>query len=205
MSPTQTASHAPRVSTFKPTNLLDGYALDRIEYRVGRLVKLFRLGDADADDLRQELALELVKAADRFDPALATRRTFVSRALDRSYRHIYRRLRARQRHGVMSPMPISLMEDFHPVINDPRSGDLSDQARAELRIDLAPALASLPRHLQQICEVLKTHTPREAADHLGIHRSTIYRAIKEIRSHFTRCGLGDPARRHATDSRLTQI
>ena len=102
----------PADSTDQPTNLIDDYALDRIEFRVGRLTRLFRLNDADADDLRQELALELVKAADRFDPALATRRTFVNGALDRCYRHICRRFRARQRHSAMSPAPVSMTENF---------------------------------------------------------------------------------------------
>ena len=172
-------------------NLIDDYALERIEFRVGRLTRLFRLNDADADDLRQELALELVKAADRFDPALATRRTFVNGALDRGYRHICRRLRARQRHSAMSPAPVSMTENFHPVTNDPRSGELSDQERAELHMDLAPAISSLPRHLQEICELLKTRSPREVAEHLGVHRSTIYRAMRDIRNVFIECGLDD--------------
>ena len=176
-----------------PPDLIDDYARDRIDYRVDRLARLLRPGDTDADDLWQEFALELIKAADRFDPATSSRRTFVNRALDRRYRHIYRRLRTRQRHEPMCPTPISSLTNFSPITNDPRSGEPSEQARAELRIDLAPALASLPWHLRQICETLKTHSPREAADQLGFHRSTIYRAIQEIRGHFIEWGLGDVA------------
>jgi len=180
-------------STNQPTNLIDDYALDRIEFRAGRLARLFRLCDDDVDDLRQELALELVKAAARFDPDTSSRRTFINRALDRRYRHIYRRLQTAQRHEAFCPSPASLLKNFNPVVNDPHSGELSEQERAELHIDLAPAISSLPRHLQEICELLKTHSPREAAEQLGVHRSTIYRAMQEIRSRFIECGLDESA------------
>ena len=174
-------------------DLINDYALARIDFRVGRLARAFRLSGDDADDLRQEMAAELLKASTRYDPDRSSRNTYINRTLDRYYRHVARRLRNRQRHEAKKPTPISAMKNFCPAVNEPGKGELSEQERTELRIDLAGILPLMPLKLRRICTALKVHRPRGAAEHLGMHPSTIYRAIGEIRCHFIAAGLGNAA------------
>jgi len=172
---------------------IDEYALDRIEYRVTRLVRAFRLSEHDADDLRQEMAAELLKANGRYDPDRSARNTFINRTLDRFYRHVARRLRNRRRHEAMKPKPISAMKKFCPAVNEAGIGELSEQEHTELRIDQAGILASMPAKLRRFGAVLRVYLPREAAEFLGVHPSTVYRAIAEIRPYFVAAGYGGVA------------
>lgn len=171
-------------------NCIDDYALARIDFRVGRLVEAFRLGDGEAEDLRQDMIAELLKARVRHNPARCQRNTFINRTLDRYYLHAARALANRQKHESMRPTPISAMPTFSPTVNDPRRGERSEQERVDVAIDLAEVVSNLPPELQRICEALRLYKPSEAARRLGMHRSTIYRAMREIRRHFTAAGLG---------------
>ena len=174
-------------------HLVDDYALCRIEYRVKRLADAFGLGEHEEDDLRQEMTAELLKASRRYDPARSHRNTFVTRTLDRHYLHVARRLANHRRHEAMKPTPISALKNFCPAVNDPGRGELSERDRTDLRIDLAGILAALPLKLRRVCTALKSHTPGQAAAQLGVHRSTVYRAIREIRGRFIAAGLGGVA------------
>ncbi len=169
--------------------LIDDYALARIDYRVGRLVEAFHLNEDEADDLRQDMVVELLKAATRHDPDRSQRNTFINRTLDRYYLHVARALANRQKHESMHPMSISAMPNFSPTVNDPRQGERSEQECVDLAIDLAEVVSKLPPELQRICEALRVYKPSEVARQLGVHRSTIYRAIDEIRKHFVAAGL----------------
>jgi hypothetical protein len=139
------------------------------------------------------MAAELLKANGRYDPTRSRRNTYVTRTLDRYYRHVARRLRNRQRHEAMKPRPISSMKNFCPAVNDPGKGELSEQERTELRIDQAGILGSMPSKLRCICAALKVYIPRDAAEFLGVHPSTVYRAIAEIRPYFVAAGYGGAA------------
>ncbi len=176
-----------------PNNCIDDYALARIDYRVGRLVEAFRLGDDAAEDLRQDMTTELLKAGARHDPARSRRNTFVTRILDRYYLHVARGLANRQKHESMHPTPMSALEEFCPTVNDPRQGERSERERIDLTIDLAALIAALPAHLQRVCEELRHRKPAEVARRLGLHRGTIYRAIQEIRRCFVAAGFGGVA------------
>lgn len=173
-----------------PNTLIDDYARARIDYRVGRLVESFHLSEDEAEDRRQNMIAELLKAGVRHDPARSGRKTFVTRTLDRYYLHVARALGNRQKHESMHPTPISAMPEFSLTVNDPRQGERSEAERMELAIDLEEIEATLSPQLQQICEALRSYKPSEAARRLGVHRSTIYRAMGEIRLHFVAAGLG---------------
>ena len=176
-----------------PETCIDDYALARIDFRVGRLARAFRLSEDDANDLRQEMAGELLKASTRYDPDRSSRNTYINRTLDRYYRHVARRLRNRQRHEAKKPTPISAMKNFCPAVNEPGKGELSEQDRTELRIDQAGILASMPARLRRFGAVLRVYLPREAAKYLDVHPSTVYRAIGEIRPYFVAAGYGGAA------------
>ncbi|MFG0243655.1 MAG: RNA polymerase sigma factor [Phycisphaerales bacterium JB054] len=172
----------------QPHNLSQ-YALDRIEYRVARLAQVFRLSADDADDLRQDMALEVWRAMPRFDAEKASEETFINRVLDLYYRHTARSIRTQRRHEAMSPALLSAMNGWVPLTNDTRAGEQSEADRACEAVDIERALATLPRKLRLICEELKHHTPRDVAQRLRMHRGSVYRAIGQIRAHLEACGI----------------
>ncbi len=171
---------------------LDTYALRRIEYRVRRLKLALNLSAADADDVRQDLMLDLWSALARYDPARASRATFISRVLDRAYCSVARKLRARRRRE--SQAVVSFSESAERLRSpDPVSqADGQSSARLDLALDLEAALARLPRNLRILAEQLKSRTAAEIARERGQHRCTVYREIVALRAIFRECGL-DPA------------
>lgn len=172
-----------------PDNCIDDYARARIDYRVGRLVEAFHLDEHTAEDLRQDMIVELLEASARYDPVRSKRNTFITRVLDRFYLHLARGLANRQKHEALHPTPMSVLEDFHPPANDVRRGERSLCDRTALAIDLSELIDGLPAQLRRICEELQVFTPAEVAKRLRLHRSTVYRAMADIRRRFVEAGL----------------
>jgi RNA polymerase sigma factor (sigma-70 family) len=168
-------------------NLVDDYAWARIDYRVQRLIKSYRLSAHDAEDLRQELAAELVRAASRFDPTRSSPHTFVNRVLDMHCRYLVRQLHSTR--VSMRAATASLSPETESVATNAR-GDVTEQGLAEVAMDLQVALDALPRKLRVICEELKHYPPTEVARRLRLHRGTLYRAITRIRAHLAASGVG---------------
>ncbi len=64
-------------------------------------------------------------------------------------------------------------------------------------LDVAAVLATLPRRLRRVAEVLKDHSVLAAAKRLKMSRTTLYRRLDELREFFAAAGLKDffaPAR-----------
>ncbi|MCB9850829.1 MAG: sigma-70 family RNA polymerase sigma factor [Phycisphaerales bacterium] len=164
------------------------YDLDRIDYRVGCLVRRFALTADDADDLRQSMALEVCKALRRFDPSRSARNTYVNRTLDRHYRHVARQLRSRRSHAPWCPSSLSTKRDLPDAHRYSGNGQTDDIELIDLQRDVAVIVASLPPRLRRIASALMSMKPRDAATHLGLHASTVYRAIHQLHDHFTQAG-----------------
>lgn len=186
-----TASEAAPEAT---QDLLDDYAWKRINFRAQRLTEAFQLTPEDKEDMAQEMALAILKATNRFDPTRTRRKAFIRGILDREFKHLARRLRDSIRHSCLSPASASEMPDFHPAVNNPHQGELSDQARTELAMDLAGFIPQLPPRLQRIAECLKTHSPAETARGLGVNSANVYRAMRQIRSLMIEAGILDAQR-----------
>ncbi len=182
-----------RTSTTAPTSfspLTEQYAMDRIEFRVGCLRKAFGLGEHDAEDIRQEMLLQLWLASSRFDAARASRRTFTCGVLDRCYMAIARRLT--QRRAAVAPL------SFEDALGDGRrepaaatSGPcFADQAN--LRMDLDEVLRPLPRRERLVAEDLK-HFGKVAdvARSRSMHRGCVYRSVAVIRERLLECGIDE--------------
>ena len=189
----QDATAQPTTTT--DPSIIDDYALARIEYRVRQLAIQFNLPDDRKDDLRQDMVIELIGAFRRFDPVIAEWETFVCRVLDRFVKYTYRIKGTRQRRMCANPVSFSNIkgrEDFNPVGNDPRKGELSEQDRRELKADVALVISRMPKRLQRVCRVLMTFGATNSAEQLGICRGSVYRNIAKIRKHFVRAGVGFP-------------
>ncbi len=81
----------PTVPASNPTaDWIDQYALDRVEYQVSRIGRDLGLHRHDQEEVRQELLMDLWVAAPKYDPEIASRRTFVSGVVARSALRVLR-------------------------------------------------------------------------------------------------------------------
>ena len=174
------------------TNLIDSYVLARIDYRVGRLATRFSLDESRQDDFRQDMVVELLNAAGRFKPAMAQWHTFACRVLDLAVKKLTQmECRLRQREAGRPVMGFSEETDDCPAaVNEPADLGHDDIAQLEIQIDVSQVLSRMPQRLRDAAEMLKSLSPSEAANALGIHRNSIYRLIVEIRAYFEKAGLG---------------
>lgn len=183
---------SPGHFTTDNAHLIDDYVLERIDFRARRLAIKFRLPDDRREDFAQEMVVELLKAADRFDPAgFASWRTYACRVLDLAVKKLAQaECRMRQRE---SGRPVSFAQapDGCPsAVNNPFSEGEDDIAQLELEMDMEVVLARMPARLRTVCELLMHLSPREAAKEMGIHRNSIYRLIAKARAHFMEPKLG---------------
>lgn len=161
--------------------IIDDYAIERVDYQVARLGRILRLSHHRKEDLRQDLLLELCQAARRFNPATSKARTFVSRVVSSAAAYHARCIRNERRNGARTPILLSQLQRdgrrFSPVA--PRS---CEPAAHDLTLDLDHAFAAMDRGHQELAESLKTQTVAEIAAERGVHRSTVYRDLGTMRA-----------------------
>lgn len=160
---------------------IDAYALERVEYQVARLSRELRLCPADEDDARQDLLLDLWRAGSRYDPAIASKRTFVCRVLVRAAARVRRDLRSKRNAAAPERLALSQIKRHG---RDRAVGIVGrDFTRdIDLAIDVGAGLAPLGRDQRLLVERLKSQTPAEIAAGAGCHRSTIYRHMDSLRT-----------------------
>lgn len=149
-----------------------------LDFRAGRLAALGTPG-ADADDLRQDLVMELLAALPRFDPDRGPLIAFAWGVLSLAYCETARRAH-RQREGRLEPVPLN-ESDLGTWLAR------TDQAlvRLEARLDAAAIRGVLKPEEHSFVDLLFTHTVAEAAASMGAHRGTGYRWIGVIRSRLS--------------------
>ncbi|MCW5775344.1 MAG: sigma-70 family RNA polymerase sigma factor [Phycisphaeraceae bacterium] len=177
------------IATTSPSPLTDQYAMDRIEFRVGSLRKAFGLGEHDAEDIRQEMLLQLWLASTRFDAAKASRRTFTCGVLDRCYMAIARKLKQRR----AAAAPLSFEDALGDGRRDPAAtGGSSFADQADLRMDMDEALRPLPRRERLVAEDLKQFGKvADVARSRGVNRTSMYRSVAVIRERILESGIDE--------------
>lgn len=170
-----------------PTDVIGDYALKRIDYKVGLLASMYRLSDADRDDLRQDMMIELLKAAPRYRPERAKWATYVCRVLDIYFKQYCRQQSRRRTRG-----------SFASFANHERRGrtivgigadDVRDEIdRLETRLTVETVLAGLPPKLRRFCQLLKEHSLAEVRRIMGIPHTSAYRMIDRLRRRFRDAG-----------------
>ncbi|HAI10690.1 MAG TPA: hypothetical protein DCM28_03240 [Phycisphaerales bacterium] len=187
---TQTSSLL--TSTAPQHDIIDEYALDRIRFRIRQLDSQFELSDEDREDLHNDMVRELLNAFRRFNPLLAQRQTFISRVLDRFVLYAMRQYCMKQERDFENPVGFEQIHvGYEPRINNPSQGELDERDRSDLRMDVIQIVSELPEDLQRVCRVLMEQSGRSAARELGMSKSTLYRAIAQIREHFVERGYAD--------------
>ena len=178
---------APTVPAVDNKHLLDDFVLTRVDYWARKLARRFRLSDDERDDCRHSMVLELLQAAQRFDPAKATWHTFACRVLDLFARHLRREEgnRLARRPG---PSPKAPEEGSGSAL-DAIVDEHDDIGDVERRLDVEQVMAAMSPRVRKACQLLKHLSPPEAAQAMGIHRSSIYRLMASARRCFEEAGL----------------
>ncbi len=182
-----------------------------IRIRAERLARSGSLPGRDADDIAQDLRLDLIERSSRFDPARASFETFADRVTANRIATLAAptaRLRAergmRDLHG-----PSGASDDGEGL---PLSDTLPEAAALHaaegtdpdvtfgLRRDVGRLLAALPPTCRQVAVALCEMSPTEAARALGLNRCTIYARLASIRAAALALGLDEYVRgpRHFT-------
>jgi len=183
---TQTIASPPALPA---GHLIDTFARRRIDYRVYRLAKKFKLKAQDRRDLRQDFLMTLVRAGQSYQPGRCQRSTFIWAVLDRRYKHHVRQLSMQDSHDALDPICFDDVEpDMEYELLDPHGE--KDFELVDLQADTQTILQRMPEDLRHICELLMTHTPAEVARRLEVHPSTITRAMQRIRPLFAQAGYG---------------
>ncbi len=167
----------------------EAYVQDRIAFKVDRILEKFGLDDSERDDLAQDLLMSLVQGVGRYDGKRTRWKTFLSRILDRRYRHILRKLLAPYSGVATRPLGVDDIADgFDETIIDPAmTGE--PFAAENLRMDVEAVICAMPERLQIICRLLMVNPPAGTARFLGVSPAAITRAIHRIRPYFERAGL----------------
>ena len=184
---------------------LSDYAAETIRHKARRLVGTAGFKKHDIKDIEQELTLDLLARLPKFDPDKATHKTFVARIIERKISTLIR-YRTQERRdfrresfslndhikdpgGEAVERACTIGQDEAEIRIDRRHR--SREEDAQLRVDVSLVLSGLPTDLRELAGLLKTQTITEAAQSLGIPRSTLYGSRDRLRRIFENAGLQD--------------
>ena len=170
----------PTVPASNPaTDWIDQYALDRVEYQVSRLGRDLGLNRHDQEEVRQELLMDLWVAAPKYDPEIASRRTFVSGVVARSALRVRRQL---SRSPGRRASDSVLLSDLQRRERDRLTPARDHTEQSDITMDVASALDALEHGKRDLAHELMRGTVTEAAREIGCDRSTAYRAVAAMRT-----------------------
>ena len=189
--------------TQDPT-LLNEDDMKIISIKVEKLLKSNSLiPGQDREDLRQDLALDLIQRLEKFDPAKTDRRRFINVVIDRKIANIIRYRFCESRDPRLEAYS---MDEFYPDNDSDDSWGLNQDdidgitnkndkprwARTELALDVESTIALMPAALGRFCELLiEGYSITDAAEQVGFSTAGGYRKIEELLEIFSEAGLHD--------------
>jgi RNA polymerase sigma-70 factor (ECF subfamily) len=185
---------------------LPPYIRTLIEVTVKKMVGSCGFGKSDREELEQQIAFEVIRRRSRFDPAKAQEETFLARLVEHAAADIFAARKAgnrdyRREEGALGEWTrdrtgkwVRRGEKEAAKVVEQRTGQpvaMPEELR-DLAIDMAEAAAKLPAPLREVYEQFRTHgSGQDVARVTGLHRSSVYEALAQIRQRFEEAGLGD--------------
>lgn len=178
------------------------YAENLIGIEAQKLVGRAGITRSEIEDLRQDLRLHLWRRLPMFDPCRAKYETFVDRIVrHRAATIVEFRKAARRSHlrcqcslneGVTAPggetIERASMVDEEAGRRRLGAANRSSREEADLALDVAAFVSSLPAALRDLCLRLRSRSPTEVARELGIPRGSLYRTLRELRRRLEEAG-----------------
>lgn len=203
---------------------LDEYAVKSIRIRARQLVGKAGLVEADIPDLEQELAVDLWRRLPSYDPARATRKTFIARVVEHQVATILEARRAacrdvrREAFSLDDPLRAqgdpggedrspsaggSMVLDQDEIRRRSGSACRSEVEERELRHDLETTLGELSPDQRDLCFRVVDTPVAEVARELGVPRTTLNDSLRRVQAVFARAGLCSYLGRKAPSLRAT--
>jgi RNA polymerase sigma factor (sigma-70 family) len=177
-----------------------------IQITAKKQVGWYGYAESDRDDLEQQIAMEVVRRRDKFNPGRAQQKTFLARLVTHAMADIIAARKAssrdyRREDGSLDQWVQDDAGDWarrgDTVTEDDagrRTGrpDMSRGDQHDLAIDLADAASRLSPRLREIFEHYAVlGSAREVAKATGLHHSSVCDALKQIKQQFKMAGLGE--------------
>ena len=174
------------------------YLLQQVSCQASLLVATAGFSKDHWDDLRQELALDFLRRAPRFDPVRGDWQAF-ARGVVRNHAAVLAKRRNTQagREVLAGDLAGGAGEAdaTEPLLDRVRSDDSTDALN--LAIDIERVLSRLPSHLEILARLLTTFSIVEICVRTRRSRTRTYQLIRDLRSAFIDAGFRPPAsRRH---------
>jgi hypothetical protein len=169
---------------------IDRRILNNIRFNARRLALQQAVPGMTAEDLEQDLLLDLLRRGASFDPSRASFATFADRVVG-------------HRVSTLTAPTLRLREERRLVSLDAPVGDDADEALLDLvaddvpsiadivaiRVDVRDFVAGLSRPLLRCCQILLADNISEGAELAGIHRSTVYERAAQLKEEAVARGL----------------
>lgn len=182
---------------------LNDYAGKIIRYKARQLIGKYGFNQDDYEDLRQEMTLDILQRLPKFDATKAGMNTFVSRIIDHKISTIIRHRTQGKRdyrracsldepiedeNGASVTRGEMLSQDDHDLHAGKHTRP--ESARTEIRAVISLTISELPPELRYLAELLLARSITQAAEELGVPRSTLYETgIAQLRKTFEDRGL----------------
>lgn len=183
---------------------IDPMASRFIRGKVRQLIRYRGFSPEDREDLFHDFAFDLLQRKEHFDPTAGTWEAFVIVVCENRFAALLEHRCAQKRsdrseagslndpvedEGLTLSLGDTLPETqrFAHTRRSPRP----PEEAADLQLDVASVIASLPPHLRDLCERLKRGTVSDAARATGAHRPSVYDAIRVLRERFEDAGMRD--------------
>lgn len=166
---------------------LNEYAGNLIRYKARQLIGRYGFAQDDHEDLKQEMTVDLLLRLPKFDARKAKLNTFVARVIDHKISTIIRhRMQEKRDYRRASSLDEPIEDENGSSVtrgemvsqddHDLYAGKYSraESERTEMRAVISFTISDLPPELRQLAELLLTCSITQAAEELGVSRSTLY-------------------------------
>lgn len=171
---------------------VDTYAAFFITYKTKLLIRTPHYTRDDFEDIKQELTLAYLLAWPSFDPDKGNPKSFVKAVINNRAAEMLREAEAQKRWTGLKTLSLSapLAEDTDATIGDLVTSEESlwgdvfgaqSHGAAEQKMDHERMLAALPKDLRQTYRLLMEHSVTEAAEILGVPRTTMSSRLKKLK------------------------
>lgn len=182
----------------------DQFTRGIIRRKIKQLIGRAGFTKQDRDDIEQDLYVRVLQSLPHFNPNQAHRNKFITAVVERYVANILRNKQAEKRdHRRISSLNVTIeITDEGPTELAQTIGDRELDARlgrqrrseeelAQLALDLADMISTLPESWRTLLELRKTQSMPEIATEMGIPRTTLNEWMRRIRRRFESAHMRD--------------
>jgi RNA polymerase sigma-70 factor (ECF subfamily) len=178
----------------------DELIIRQATWRAARLVRAGYFKRDDLDDLRQDLALDCIRRAPKFNRTRGGWQTFLRIVIRNRSVALIARERCRASREVLAWDLRRRDESYEEDSPDPLD-EVSDQKAGislESTLDIRRVLVGLPAQLLSLSLLLAQMPVTEVCQHTGKSRATVHRMTVQLRAAFLAAGFGTGRRRSSS-------